>query len=199
VADDDSRRLTAAHAAKSADPGRLSEQTLPVVEVGRGDNRSLLDRIFEVSIILKGVDGALEMIGGLLLLLVSAKTWHGWAVAVTRQELSQDPHDYIANHLLHLTGHLAQTRVFGAIYLLSHGAVKIVLVVALLKRLWWAYPVSIAFLVAFIAYQLYRIAVAPTTGMIVLTIFDVFVTWLVWREYQIHRRTGLDPAPAGGS
>jgi uncharacterized membrane protein len=160
--------------------------------------RSLLDRTFTVSIILKGVDGALEMIGGLLLLLVPARTWHSWAVAITRQELSQDPHDYIANHLLHATGHLDQTRVFGAIYLLSHGAVKIVLVVALLKRLWWAYPVSLVFLLAFIAYQLYRIVVAPTAGMIALTVFDVFVTWLVWREYQIHRRTSVD-VPRGVS
>jgi uncharacterized membrane protein len=184
--------------AKSADPAPLSEQTPPVLEVGRRENRSLLDRIFEVSIILKGVDGALEMIGGVLLLVVPARLWHNWALAVTRHELSQDPHDYFANHLLHATGHLDQARVFGAIYLLSHGAVKIVLVVALLKRLWWAYPVSIAFLVAFIAYQLYRIAVAPTTGMVALTIFDVFVTWLVWREYQIHRRTPDDLTAVGG-
>jgi uncharacterized membrane protein len=155
--------------------------------------RSLLDRTFTVSVILKGVDGALEMVGGLLLLLVSARTWHSVAVAVTRHELSQDPHDYIATHLLHATGQLNHTRVFGAIYLLSHGAVKIMLVVALLRRLWWAYPVSIAFLLAFIAYQLYRITIAPTAGMILLTAFDLFVTWLVWREYRLHRIARVAP------
>ena len=63
----------------------------------------------------------------------------------------------------------------------------------MLKRQWWAYPVTIAFLLAFIAYQLYRIAVAPTLGMIALTIFDMFVTWLVWREYQLHRRSERQP------
>jgi uncharacterized membrane protein len=128
------------------------------------------------------------MIGGLLLLVVSPQTWHRLMIALTHHELSQDPHDYIANHLLHATGDLSHTRVFGAIYLLSHGAVKIVLVVALLKRQWWAYPVTIAFLLAFIAYQAYRIVVASSAGMVALTIFDLFVTWLVWREYQLHRR-----------
>jgi uncharacterized membrane protein len=162
----------------------------------RSAHRSLLDRTFTISIILKGLDGLLEMVGGLLLLLVSARTWHSLALALTRHELSQDPHDYIANHLLHVTSRLNQTRVFGAVYLLSHGAVKVVLVVALLRRQWWAYPVTIAFLVAFIAYQLYRISIAPTAGMIALTVFDLCVTWLVWREYQLHRRARGD---LGGS
>ena len=182
----------------SEDSGPSSEQNSTVLEVGRGANQSLLDRTFKVSVVLKGIDGVLEMIGGVLLLVVPARLWHNWAVALTRHELSQDPHDYFANHLLHATGHLDQARVFGAFYLWSHGAVMVVLVVALLKRLWWAYPVSIAFLVAFIAYQLYRIAVAPTVGMVALTIFDVFVTWLVWREYQIHRRTPVDLPAVGG-
>ena len=36
--------------------------------------RDLLDQTFEVGIILKGVDGLLEVIGGLLLLVVSPAT-----------------------------------------------------------------------------------------------------------------------------
>jgi uncharacterized membrane protein len=159
------------------------------------EKRTLLDRTFTISIILKGLDGLIEMIGGILLLVVSPESWNNLAIDLTSHELSQDPHDYIANHLLHATGDLSQTRLFGAIYLLTHGAVKIVLVIALLKRQWWAYPVTIAFLVAFIAYQAYRIAVAPTLGMVALTIFDLFVTWLVWREYRIHRRTEREQAP----
>ena len=40
----------------------------------------LLDRTFRVSLILKGLDGVLELIGGILLLLVTRKrkaTWPG--------------------------------------------------------------------------------------------------------------------------
>jgi uncharacterized membrane protein len=33
-----------------------------------------------------------------------------------------------------------------------------------------------------------RIAIEPTFGLIALTVFDLFVTWLVWREYRLHRR-----------
>lgn len=65
---------------------------------------------------------------------------------------------------------------------------KIVLVVALLRQKRWAYPWMIAFLMLFIAYQCYRIVIAPSIGLALLTLFDAFVVWLTWREYQLHRR-----------
>ncbi len=47
----------------------------------------------------------------------------------------------LATHLLHATSGLTGSAVqFGAIYLLSHGVVKIVLVTALLRNKRWAYP-----------------------------------------------------------
>jgi uncharacterized membrane protein len=67
---------------------------------------------------------------------------------------------------------------------LSHGVVKIVLVAALLRNKLWSYPWMIAFLLAFIGYQLYRITFAPSIGLVGLTVFDAVVTWLTWREYQ---------------
>jgi uncharacterized membrane protein len=39
-------------------------------------------------------------------------------------------------------------------------------------------------LLLFIAYQLYRIAIEPTGGLIALTIFDAIITWLTWREWR---------------
>ena len=49
----------------------------------------------------------------------------------------------------------------------------------------------IALLGAFIAYQLYRIALDPTIGLILLTLFDAFVVWLTWREYQAKRARAM--------
>ncbi|HLZ94139.1 MAG TPA: DUF2127 domain-containing protein, partial [Candidatus Dormibacteraeota bacterium] len=68
-----------------------------------------------------------------------------------------------------------------------HGLVKIVLVAALLKNKIWAYPWMIAFLIAFILYQLYRMTFAPSIGLAGLTVFDAIVTWLTIREYQKQR------------
>jgi uncharacterized membrane protein len=106
---------------------------------------TLLDRTFRVSLVLKGLDGVLELVGGILLLLVTPRQIGDLARFLTQHELAQDPHDFVANSLLHLTSNLSvSASLFGAIYLLLHGLVKIVLVWAVLKNKLWAYPWMIA-------------------------------------------------------
>ena len=147
-----------------------------------------LDRVFRISVTLKALDGALEIIGGLLLLVLSPSEINLLARTLTQHELSQDPHDFIARHLLQATSGLTHgTTIYAGIYLLSHGLAKVVVIVAVLRDQLWAYPAMIALLGAFIAYQLYRIALDPTIGLALLTIFDAFVVWLTWREYQAKR------------
>jgi uncharacterized membrane protein len=156
--------------------------------------KDLLDRTFEIGIILKGLDGILETVGGVLLLVVSPATISRLIVALTQHELSEDPHDLIANYLLRISHDLTgSATAFAAAYLLLHGIAKIALVAALLRNKIWAYPWTIAFLIAFIVYQLYRIVLDPTAGLILLTIFDTFLTWLTWREYRRQRSTTASP------
>lgn len=148
-----------------------------------------LDRTFRISVALKGLDGALETIGGLILLFVRPDAIARLARTLTQHELSQDPHDFIARHVLRSATHLSHgTTFFAALYLLTHGAAKVFLVVAVLQHRFWAYPAIIVLLVAFILYQLYRLVfVKPTVGLSLLTIFDAFVVWLTWREYRATR------------
>jgi uncharacterized membrane protein len=154
--------------------------------------RDLLDRTFEISIIAKGLDGLLELVGGVLLLVVGPTTINHLIVDITQHELSEDSHDLIATRLLHFGAGLTGSAVrFAAAYLLVHGIVKVVLVVALLRNKLWAYPWLIVTLVIFIGYQLYRIALTPTAWLIALTIFDAFVVWLTWREWRKQRALHL--------
>ena len=162
----------------------------------------LLDRAFAVGIILKGLDGVLEVVGGFLLLVVSPATIDQVSKALTQHELSEDPHDFLATHLLHAAGSLTGSSLqFGAAYLLLHGVVKIVLVAALLKDKIWAYPWMLAFLLVFIVYQIYRMTFAFSIGLLGLTIFDVVVVWLTYREYgkqraaRTQREAVRTPAP----
>jgi uncharacterized membrane protein len=148
-----------------------------------------LDTTFKVGLVLKGLDGILEVAGGILLLFLSPQAIQHLVRALTAHELSEDPHDLIARYLLHTTAHLSHgTTLFGAIYLLSHGIAKIVLVALVLKDKLWAYPWLIGLLLAFIAYQLYRITVVHfSIGLTLLTVFDAFLVWLTWREYRSKR------------
>ncbi len=164
----------------------MTSSTEPKVD---GDRHGVLDATFDTTIVLKGIDGLLETIGGILLLAVSPATLNHLVGRLTQHELSQDPHDYIARHLLQATTDLHHTRTFGAAYLLSHGIAKIVLVIALLKDKHWAYPATLIFLGAFIAYQLYRITYHPTISLAALTAFDILIVWLVQREWRQRRAT----------
>ena len=102
------------------------------------------------------LDGFGEL--GILLLFLSPNAIEHLVRVLTAHELSEDPHDLIARYLLHTTAHLnTAITIFGAIYLLSHGITKIVLVALVLKDKLWAYPWLIALLLAFIGYQLYQI------------------------------------------
>ena len=150
---------------------------------------SALDKTFRISLVLKGLDGVLEIIGGILLLFLSPQAIERIARTLTAHELSEDPHDVIARYILHTASHLTtSTTLFGAVYLLSHGIAKVVLVALVLRDKLWAYPWLIALLLAFIAYQLYRItAVHFSVGLTLLTIFDAVLVWLTWREYQARR------------
>lgn len=147
-----------------------------------------LDRIFEIGIIGKGLNGVAELIGGTLLLFSTPARIHHVLAALTQGELSEDPHDSIATHLLHTgNGLTGNALLFGAIYLLAHGIVKVVLVVALLLNKLWAYPWMIIVLILFISYQVYRIALHPTAGLVTLTAFDLVIVLLTWREYKQQR------------
>ena len=151
-----------------------------------------LDRTFAIGIIAKGLNGLIEILGGLLLLVATPAAIGRLLEALTRRELAEDPTDLLATRLLHLSASDAFTSGglrFAAVYLLAHGIVKVVLVAAVLRGKLWAYPWMIGFLLLFIGYQLYRIAVDPTVGMIALTVFDAVLTWLAFREWQRHRPT----------
>ena len=48
----------------------------------------------------------------------------------------------------------------------------------------------IGVLLVFIGYQLYRIALHPTAGLMALTAFDIVIVSLTWREYTRQRNAG---------
>ena len=154
-----------------------------------------LDRAFQIGIIAKGLNGLAELVGGLLLLFVGPGDIHHLVAMLTQGELSEDPNDVIARYLLHTAdGLTGSALLFGATYLLLHGAVKVGLVIALLMNKLWAYPCTITVLLIFIGYQLYRIALHPSVGLIALTVFDAVIVVLTWREYR--RLTGRSSGDA---
>lgn len=152
-------------------------------------NERRVHQVFEISVLLKGAHALIECFGGLLLAFVSTDAIKQLVMLLTQSELVHDPNDFVATQLRDLAQALTiNTQHFYAFYLLSHGLVKVLLVAGLLRNKLWAYPASLVVLGLFIVYQIYRFSYTHGIGLIVLTVFDVVVIWLIWHEYRLMRQ-----------
>jgi uncharacterized membrane protein len=149
-----------------------------------------IHRYFLIGVYLKGFHSLLEIMGGLLLLVLSpALSFLPHFIAlITQEELTEDPNDLLANYLVHMATRLSlSTELFAAAYLLVHGIVRLFLAVMLLRGKMWAYPWSIGVIGLFVLYQLYRFTHTHSIWLIVLSIIDIAVLYFIWREYQVVR------------
>jgi uncharacterized membrane protein len=145
----------------------------------------LSHRAFDVGVILKGIDGVVEFAGGTALLLTSQPAIRHAVSFLTHAELIEDPHDFLANLLVHLSQHLSiHSQHFAGFYLLGHGVIKVGLAIGLLRGALWSYPAALVFLSAFIFYQLYRITHTHSIVLSLVTVFDLIIVGLIWHEWQ---------------
>jgi uncharacterized membrane protein len=141
---------------------------------------------FQISVLIKGLISLLEVIGGLVVIWVPVAFFTDWIIGISQHHLTKDPGNFIAAHTLQLAQEFAAASgSFIAIYLISRGLIKLLLIIALLKNKLWAYPASGVVLGLFIIYQLYEIVVAYSLLMTLVTVFDFVVMYFIWREYKV--------------
>jgi uncharacterized membrane protein len=145
----------------------------------------LIHGTFRAGITLKGVDSLLEAIVGILL-VVNPAALHNLSVRLWTYGAFRSAHPFLASHLAE---QLQKTDpAFAAAYLISHGLVKVVLVIALWMEKLWAYPLAILVFAAFVFYQMFRFTHTHSIGLILLTIFDIAIIYLTWLEYRDQKR-----------
>lgn len=138
--------------------------------------------LFILGVVLKGVDGVLELVVGIL--LVFTHVLNNAVLALVHNELIEDPNDFFASHVRALTNASHDAQVFGGLYLIAHGVVKAFLSAGLLRNKAWAYPAAILFFSLFILYDLIRIFATHSIPLTFLAVFDAIVLGLVWYEYR---------------
>jgi len=154
--------------------------------------RDIQHIFFRVTVLFKGIDGVVETIGGITLLIVNRQDIQHFIHMVLRHELLEDPNDPVANYLMRTAAGLsANTETFAALYLLVHGAVKLGLVTALWQHRLWAYPLAGVVLSLFVIYQGIRFSFTHSVVLLMLTVIDVVIIALLPGEYHrtAHRRT----------
>jgi uncharacterized membrane protein len=160
---------------------------------GRATN---VHRLFEVALWLKAADSFAEVLGALVLAFVPVEQILHLARLVTDHELSEDPNDFVANLVLRTAEQLNfGAKSAAALFLFSHGIIKLALVAGVLAGFMWAYPAFIAALSLLILYQGYQLSYVMSAGLLALTILDVVVLALTINDYRLKRAER--PRPSG--
>lgn len=145
----------------------------------------LLHESFRAAITLKGIDGILEAIGGIALWFVKPSALNKIALRFLEIDLPFDRHEFIITHLYRATEHLADGgKHFASLYLLLHGLIKALLVVGLWFDILWAYPLTMGVFGMFCMYQMHRFLHTHSITLLLITVFDLLIICLTWREYR---------------
>lgn len=143
-----------------------------------------IDLAYRYSLILKGLHAVLELMSSVVILFISQATILNALTFLTQDELSEDPKDALTQYLFHAAQSFSVgTRNFLFFYLFSHGLIKLILVIALLRKKVWAYHASVAVFSIFILYQLYRFTYTHSLWLLVFSVIDGVIIWLIWEEY----------------
>lgn len=148
----------------------------------------LLHHIFVIGVIAKGVDGAVELIVGLLFAILSPAAIKGLIFLLIQGELREDPTDIVANLIRHNTATVIHSRASASVFLLLHGAVKLGLAAGLAADKLWSYPAAIVVFAGFTIYQVCELANGYSPFLASITVLDVAVVALVVVEYRQVRR-----------
>jgi uncharacterized membrane protein len=157
-------------------------------------NETLIHRVFDISLILKGIHAAIEIVGGFFVLFISQEMVANFVLSITQEELSEDPHDTLSHYLIIAAQHYSlSSQHFIAFYLLSHGIIKGFLVINLFKEKLWAYPLAMVTFSLFGVYQIFEYFHRGGLWLLALTVLDIFLIVLTWHEYGYIKRTGIKP------
>ena len=144
-----------------------------------------LHRFFEITLLLKALFAVGEIVAALGIYIAPLDTISDFVGAITQAELAKHPHDIVAAHLAEWAQNLSVgTQHFVALYLLSHGAVKLWVIIGLMRERLWYYPVALVLFTLFVVYQIHRYTLTHSVSLILITIIDLVVIWLTWHEYR---------------
>lgn len=165
----------------------------PAAEVVQKKEGEAIERdlvwLFDVALLLKTLNGALEVLAALLILFVPPAFVIKLAEFATGGELAQDATDPVAT-MIRDAAHTftVHTHYLFASYLALHGIVKIVLVIGIFAKKRIAYPLFMLALGVFGTYEAYRGFFLHELLLQALAIFDFSL--LVLTSYEYRRRYG---------
>ncbi len=147
---------------------------------------SLAHRAYQATIAIKGLDGAIELVLGIIVAVVGSHRLYDFIIAITTPDLPDDPETHTAHLIRHGAEGLAHaSNLFVVTYLVLHGVLKLAIAINLLReRHNWIFPVASAVLAGFIAYMSYRLTMHWSEWLLAFALFDLLTLALVLNEWR---------------
>ncbi len=148
--------------------------------------RSLLHLAYLGAIAVKGLDGLVETVAGLIIAVYGSQQVYNFAVWATAPEIARHPESHTAHAIRHGAYGLAHSSPkFAIAYLLAHGVLKIGLFVNLLIEHMWIFPASVVVLLGFIGFMSLKLIAHWSPWLFAFALFDVVTLALVLNEWRV--------------
>jgi uncharacterized membrane protein len=166
-----------------------------MIKPASGKAFNVFHKIFQVGILLKGINAAVELVCGTALLAIPTPALKHWLASLLNPIRDFNANSFLVAWGEHYIGRLSDVaQDFVAWYFLSHGVIKLMVVVCLLRGWIWAYPFSLVVFAGFMGFQTWEFFTGSHSWFyIFLDVFDAFVIWLAlneWRHAQGLRKAG---------
>jgi uncharacterized membrane protein len=152
--------------------------------------RSLTHLVYLITIAIKGTDGVIETLLGLLIAITGPDRLYSLILHFTTPELTENPANRTAAAIQHGAAGLAHASArFMIFYLLVHGILKSGIAVNLLAGKRWIFAPACVILTGFILYMGYHATQHFSWWLLGFALFDLFTVALVINEWtnQKHR------------
>lgn len=150
---------------------------------------TLAHRAYLAAILIKGFDGALETIAGLVTAFAGSWQLYILAINLTAPELDLHP-DNAAMHWVRDGAERLFINTPGGFlvfYLLVHGILKLAICIELLREKRWIFPVATVIFAGFVLYMGYHLTQRWSAWVLSFALFDLLTLALVVIEWRSRR------------
>src|SRR5256714_14308404 len=154
--------------------------------LARKQDKSFVHQAFWWSLFIKGLDGLLQFLGGIAVLVLPPETlgntYRWWTRFLFAHPRAGNPEEDFIRDAAHSFG--ISVPLLVAIYLLANGIIKLLLVYGLLRERLWVFPAAFVGFGLFFTLEVYRLFVHFYWGILILMCISIFVITMVALEYR---------------
>jgi uncharacterized membrane protein len=146
---------------------------------------SIINIGFYGGLTIKSIDALIEFIGGFMLINLSHNMLNNLIHLIALPELIEDPKDVVMNYFIKFGQNFSISSQHSvAIYMLMHGAVKLIVIWLLIKKKLWAYPLAAVVFGLFIIYEIYSLLHNLSILLLLLIIVDATMIVMIILEHK---------------